>query len=245
MNRQTVLTLNAINARFYRDRAEEFRRSRERPWRGWDELLGRWGPLPNRPSVLDVGCGNGRFATFLRQRIGRDFTYVGIDSSPLALSEARKRLGEDPVLLQHDFVASESSVPRALKGRGFDVVVLFGVLHHVPGAANRCRLLRQLAEHVEDRLVLTVWRFVEFERFRKKLVSWDDYLRQEGVDLDLGELEPGDHIMTWGAAPPGFRYCHALDGEEATALVDGLGLKLRDSFAPEGEPNRYFVLKRL
>ncbi|HSF15668.1 MAG TPA: methyltransferase [Vicinamibacteria bacterium] len=244
MNRQTVLALNAINARFYRERAEEFRRSRERPWRGWDELVGRWGPLPNRPSVLDVGCGNGRFATFLTQRIGRDFTYVGIDSSPLALTEARKRLGEEAVLLQHDFVASKSSLPRELNGRCFDVVVLFGVLHHVPGAANRFRLLRQLAEHVEGRLVLTVWRFVDFERFRRKLVSWDDYLRREGIDLDL-DLEPGDHIMTWGAAPTGFRYCHALDDDEARRLVEGLGLKIQEFFDPEGEPNRYFVLKRL
>ena len=66
MKPETVHALHAVDRRFYTERAEEFSGTRERPWKGWTGMLARIEPLlPEEPRVLDIGCGNGRFARFL------------------------------------------------------------------------------------------------------------------------------------------------------------------------------------
>lgn len=247
LNDETVAALAAVNRRFYRERASEFNATRERPWSGWSELFDRIGPeLPERPSVLDVGCGNGRFARFLERVLPHGFTYCGVDESALGLSLARERLpaGDDVVLYEHDFITSEHSLPATLKERTFDLVVLFGVVHHVPGSDRRATLLKSLSRHVAARglLAYTLWRFDRHERFVRKLVPWSDFLERSGVPIDVSELEPGDHIMTWGSDGPGYRYCHAISDEEAETLARSIPLARVAAFDARDEPNTYYVL---
>jgi tRNA (uracil-5-)-methyltransferase TRM9 len=245
---RTISTLNAINRRFYEERAAEFSATRERPWTGWTELLDRVEPLLTRPpSVLDVGCGNGRFARFLEQRGLSPFSYWGIDASLLALDEARSRFGarDDRFFLRHDFVEAEFPVPAELSQKLFDLVAVFGVLHHVPGRLERLSLARKLARKLASGgvLVLTAWRFDRYERFVRRLLTWREYLDLTGIDLDVSDLERGDYVMTWGAAPPGFRYCHALQEDEEEEIVRALDLELVARFDAENEPNRYFAFQ--
>ena len=247
MNEETVRKLNAINRRFYAERADEFNQTRERAWRGWDVLFDRIGSrLKTQPRVLDLGCGNGRFARFLAKR-GVPFTYVGVDASALALEHARPRLAElDGIeLYEHDFITGREPLPHALASATFDLVVLFGVLHHVPGRALRSRLLTKAAKRVASggSLAYTSWRFDQFSRFVKKLVPWEDYLGGSSESLDVGELEPGDHIMTWGE-PAAHRYCHAASEEELEMLRRELPLRWVDSFLGDDDMNRYDLLER-
>ena len=212
MNEDTVHALNAVNRCFYEERADEFNETRERPWRGWKTLFDRIANLiAPSPVILDLGCGNGRFARFLERR-GEPFTYYGVDASPLALEHAKKRLAEleNIHLLRHDFITSSSVLPSSLQPKSFHLIVSFGVLHHVPGRNERLRLLTSLADSVAERglLAYTVWRFDRFPRFVKKLVPWKDFLDASSSVLDVNQLEPGDHIMTWGSTPA-YRYCHA------------------------------------
>lgn len=246
MNAETIRKLNAINRRFYDERADEFDQTRERAWRGWDELFDRYGSrIARSPRVLDVGCGNGRFARFLRQRRDEPFDYCGVDASPLGIEHARRRIGALPGvrLFQHDFVVEPEPVPPALESERFDLVVVFGVLHHVPGREHRQHFLSSLARFLVPggMLAYTVWRFDRFERFTRKLVPWDDYVRSApGIDRD--ELEPGDYIMTWGASEPAYRYCHAMSDEEAKTLESALPLTPLPSFLGDDELNAYYVL---
>jgi tRNA (uracil-5-)-methyltransferase TRM9 len=245
MNRETRRTLNGINRRFYRERASEFSQTRERPWRGWEELQKRcFDRLPGAMRVLDVGCGNGRFARFLGERAA---LYVGLDQSPLALAEARRRVGEGERhrFVEHDFVTAEHPLPPTLADERFDLIVLFGVLHHVPGRGHRRELLAALAERLapDGLLVFTVWKFDKVERFRKKLVPWPEFLDAAELDLDTGELEPGDHIMTWGGDPPTHRYCHAMSEEELASLIESLPLDRVAVFDGDDHLNRYVALR--
>jgi SAM-dependent methyltransferase len=166
LKKETVDALRAVNRRFYRERASEFSRSRERPWRGWEEILARAGELlPAHPRVLDVGCGNGRFARFLEERLGKAFDYCGVDESPLGLAEARRRLADrdNRAFVEADFL--EGPLP---KGE-FDLLVLFGVLHHVPGRENRIGLLKRLSTLLAPGglLAFSLWRFAHHPRFQK------------------------------------------------------------------------------
>ena len=243
MNEVTIRSLNGINRRFYDERADEFNQTREQAWRGWNDLFDRYGSrVPRSPRVLDVGCGNGRFARFLRQRLREPFTYFGIDASKLGLEHAEKRLVDIPNvhLVEHDFIVEPEPLPSSLASDEFDLIVLFGVVHHIPGREHRARLLTRLARHLAPggMFAYTVWRFDRFERFTRKLVPWDDF------PVEGSELEPGDHIMTWGDAGPAYRYCHAMTDEEAETLERTLPLEALASFSGDDDLNRYYVLMK-
>lgn len=241
MREETVQALSALNQRFYRERACEFSRTRERPWSGWGELLDRAQELlPAHPRVLDVGCGNGRFARFLEGRLGGSFDYCGVDESPLGLAEARRRLGgrANVAFLEADFT---TTLPPGL----FHLIALFGVLHHVPARSNRLELLRRLSSRLTPRglLAFSLWRFDRYPRFLKKIVPWGELQARTEIDVDPRDLEPGDYILTWGGAPPAYRFCHAVSDEEERDMRRSLGLEIVSSFDAGNEPNRYFLLR--
>lgn len=82
-------------------------------------------PLPDRPRVLELGCGPGETAALLLQRC--NCTYVGIDASMAMLSRSRNRLGEfgqRATLIQSDII--RQSIPFA--DCSFDAVIAESVM---------------------------------------------------------------------------------------------------------------------
>jgi hypothetical protein len=71
-------------------------------------------------------------------------------------------------------------------------------------------------------------------------VPWEEL---RGISFDPADLEPGDHLLTWGHAPEAHRYCHAFGAEEEERMIAALALELFVSFEVEDEPNRYFVFR--
>lgn len=226
MNDETIETLIALNRRFYEQVAASFVDKRQRPWRGWRRLL----PLVSPGArMLDVACGHGRFVAFLeaeRPDPGREV--VGVDTSPALLAEARARF-PSMRLVERDVLRGPLDDLGA-----FDLVVCFGLLHHVPSAALRRRFVQRLAERVAPggALVFALWRVDPTGDKRRPPL--------EGLDL-----EPGDLFLGWGPHPDAVRYCHDVDDAEAEALVAATGLALTDDFRDDGtgDRNRYLVLK--
>ena len=234
MDEAAIRTLNEINRRFYETVAAEFDSSRQQPWEGWKRVFsaletGLKSPL----NVLDVGCGNGRFGVFLADRLGRDgLHYVGLDSSAALLERARTALSEiDARLDVRDIV---DDPPDAALGQ-FDLVVLFGMLHHIPGADRRLALLRSLADRVATggMLDFTEWRFYDVAHLRARIIPWS-------ADMPV---EAGDYLLDWRRGATALRYCHAVDDDEHTRLVAATGLKPVEEFRADAA-NLYTVLRR-
>ncbi len=239
MNRATVERLNRLNRDFYSERAGEFDRARDRPWQGWErvaEAIGRAAP-GRRLSVLDAGCGNGRFASFLHERVG-GFDYVGLDSSPRLLDLARARIapldGVGGRLIEADLSTERPGA--VLAGRRFDLVAAFGLLHHVPSLALRAELLSRLAGLVAPGglLAIAFWQFARYERFRRRFVDWEAFNRTAAEPVDLGELEDGDHLLAWGDDPKAVRYCHWSSPEEVRALIASAGVESFELYSGRG-----------
>ncbi len=283
MDPETAQALADINRAFYRDRAEAFSATRERPWPGWSRVLACLEGSPRPLRVLDVGCGNGRFASFLAQeqggrlesrrtrsernasegrgpsasderargpaRPGERFDYVGVDASEGLLARARARqLGAGRArFLRADWALSPPE--RALPPGTFSLVVIFGVLHHVPGAARRRALLEAAARRLAPGgvLALTAWRFEASPRLRARLVTWEEYNRGAARPVDPARLEPGDRLLRWGERESGgVRYCHFADDTETDRLAAGLGLERLAAYCADGrngDRNRYLVLR--
>lgn len=249
MNAKTRQALIDINRAFYAGVADAFSDSRRDPWPGWQRALSHLKQPCDEPiSVLDVGCGNGRFATFLENELGRRFRYLGLDSSSSLLARARDV--HDP-LAHVEFAQLEILDPTAQLapvGARFDLIALFGVLHHIPGESSRRDLLRELIARLAEGgiLIVTAWQFGAFERFRSRILPWEQYNDRIPDPIDERELEDGDHLLRWGAASLP-RYCHFADPDELRGLLGIDSSEWIDEFSADGKTgnlNRYAVVRR-
>jgi SAM-dependent methyltransferase len=188
------------------------------------------------PSILDVGCGNGRLARFVLET--RKADYLGIDTSAALVGAARTQTAAQGARFEVRDVADAPDGP-------FDLVAVFGFMHHVPGFASRAELLETLGGRLTPggRLATTFWRFGNDPRFEGRLRSLDG-------EVDARELEPGDHLLLWGDGEDTGRYCHFSDDDELERLVahlEATGLTLADRFRSDGrsgEFNEYLVWTR-
>lgn len=247
MDRATRRRLAALNRCFYHRFAAAFAETRRAPWPGWRRLAAHLrAPAGGRAlHVLDLGCGNGRFGAFCASSLPFPVAYTGVDSSVAMLELARANLArlERFELVRRD-LGRESGAP--LPAGPFDVVVLLGVLHHVPGAATRRVLLEAAARCLAPGGVLafTVWRFGSQERFAGKIVPWEEVNRRLRRPFDPGRLEEGDVLLSFGGSPQAVRYCHAVNDDELEGWLLGLPPVIDDYLADgaTGDLNRYLVL---
>jgi SAM-dependent methyltransferase len=238
--------LLALNRQFYEAYAEDFSQSRQGINPGFNQLLSEL-PRPC-PRLLDVGCGNGRFGQFLQQHQAVN-EYVGVDFS-LGL------LGIAPGLAMGEFYGRDLSQPGCLDGLGeFDGVVCLAVLHHIPGRANRLRLLQEMKAHLaahscashscaphscaphscaphscapECRLILSTWQFATNERQQRKIRDWAE------VGLSPDDVEPGDCLLTWQRGGLAYRYACLIDEMETAVLAAEAGLTILHQFRSDG-----------
>jgi len=241
MKQETIRRLNAINREFYRVTADEFDQTRGTAWPGWEKLLPHLTREPDGTtiSVLDVGCGNGRFGVFLADHIGRELDYHGTDSNEALLERAMEAVSAAPgvatTLEKRDVV--ETPPDSGL----YDLVAAFGVIHHIPGTDQRQAFVRALAQRVKPGgiLALACWRFYEFERFRGRIIPWGDDLRDA--------VEDHDYLLDWRRGEVALRYCHYVDDAEHTALLKATGLDEITTYRADGftgTVNQYSILKR-
>lgn len=257
MDAATIAHLNHINRDFYRITADEFDQTRGASWPGWQHLLSHLHPPL---SVLDVGCGNGRFGLFLQENLidkppdpfpplyevgrglgGGDHAmihYHGIDSSRALLNHARSALENVPAL---QWTLEERDIIENPPDTGdYDLVVLFGVLHHIPGYVERQIFIRKLAERVKSGglLAFACWRFYEYERFKRRIIPWPDDIM----------VEAGDYLLDWRRGETALRYCHYTDDSEHAALVAATGMREILTYRADGQTgnaNRYSLLEKL
>jgi SAM-dependent methyltransferase len=249
MDETTIRRLNAINREFYRVTAAEFDQTRSQPWPGWERLLSYVGRatmnhVPATMSVLDVGCGNGRFGVFLYNRLVgaqgpaplQHIHYHGIDNNPVLLERARHSLGGLPEVAAQ--LEERDIIENPLNGGQYDLVALFGVLHHISGYEQRLGLMRTLGQRVAPGgiMAFACWRFYEYERFRERIIPWPDDF----------QVEEHDYLLDWRQGARALRYCHYVNDAEHAVLVAATGLTEIATYRADGQTgdaNRYSILQ--
>lgn len=191
-------------------------------------------------TVLDVGCGNGRFARLLDEA-GICCAYTGVDGSRklLALAEQANR---ELTNVRCRFVQADLADAAWAEGLGddpWDRLICTATIQHLPGYDLRLRLLRDFAALCNGLLVLSFWQFLSSARFRARLLDWAT------VGLTPGDVEPGDALLPWKQGVEATRYVHQVDETELHRLAGDAGLSLRHTFradGKEGNLNLYAIL---
>jgi SAM-dependent methyltransferase len=118
----------------------------------------------------------------------------------------------------------------SLAGFAPDAIACLAVLHHVPGAAHRARLVAECAELLRPggALIMSVWQFLSTSRLRARILPWTTIgLRNEDVD-------PEDYLISWGEGRAGYRYCAAINEESLCAMMMQAGLEMVETFYADG-----------
>lgn len=232
MRDEVVQRLLALNQEFYDAQADSFSGSRVSAQPGFARLLPHL-PQPC-PRFLDVGCGNGRFAEFLQSqnRIGE---FVGVDFSDELLADAAKNA-------VGTFYRRNLLEPGCLAGLGeFPAISCLAVMHHLPGKANRLRLLLEIKEHLAEngRLLISNWQFMDSPRQRRKVQDWAD------LGLSSADVEPNDYLLAWRRGGFALRYACHIDAAETAELAEAAGFSILEQFrsdGKEGDLSLYTVL---
>lgn len=239
MRHTTINQLNQLNQDFYRQNNQSFSATRQSPWPGWKTSLKIIGKSKFN-QIFDIGCGNGRFLDFLLTRQISFCNYLGVDFSKDLLTQAKQLESIRPGIR---FLHLNLLDSLDLIDSKYELIVAFGVLHHIPSYQHRLKLLLNLKNMLAPKsyLILSFWQFVTDERFQSKLIAWDSQ-----PQIDQSDLEKHDYLLSWqNSQTP--RYCHHFTNHEIHQLADQLDLKQIANFHADGKTdqlNQYVIWER-
>ena len=232
MDDATRARLLEINREFYQAFAGPFSATRQRLQPGVQRVVEG---LPLAGRILDLGCGNGELAQALIRR-GQSGLYVGLDFSAGLLEIAQAGVAAEAGL-ECRFVAADLAAPDWAVGlpgeaaAGFDTILAFAVLHHLPGADLHLGLLRQVRLLLAPggQFIHSNWQFLNSTRLRARILPWG------AAGLSEAQVEPGDYLLDWRQGGSGLRYAHHFSTEELQSLAEATGFSVRDSFLSDGQ----------
>ncbi len=227
MKPEIYAALLDLNRAFYTRFARDFARTRQSWPPGYDLILPY---LRGAANVLDLGCGNGRFLAYLAAQGWRG-NYVGLDGSAGLLAEAQQTAaGLDGVAARFGLADLLDPAWQAAAGGPADAIVCLAVLHHIPTAASRRRILAEAATLLAPggRLIVSTWQFMTSERLRRRVLPW------ETVGFSADDVEAGDYLVAWGEGAAGHRYCAFINEAGLNGLAADAGLRAVASFRADG-----------
>jgi len=190
----------------YNEIAQEFSATRYQIW-GETEFLFNDYVMPG-DKVLDLGCGNGRFFEFLKDK---DIYYIGVDFSEKLIEIAKEKYPK--VKFQ---VADALNLP--FPNNYFDKIYSIAVLHHIPSEEFRIQFFEEVRRILKPNgfFILTVWK----PESKKNL---NVFLKGTALKL-TGKLEKGDTFRPWGKDAE--RYFHYFSEKELTKLAEQTKFKI-------------------
>ena len=253
----TAEQLSRVTSEFYAQQAQSFSATRQMPWQGWQRCLEAMPQLlaGEKPSVLDIGCGNLRFARFLCDEAGIvPAKYFAVDNcKPLVESGDAGAHVFELDFIELDVIKSllDNTLSSELTVPACDLVVAFGFLHHVPGAEKRLQLLRTLLEKSKPGgfVCVSFWQFMNSQKLAAKAQETTVQGLQV-LGIDASELEEHDYLIGWQDKANTCRYCHHFSQKELDELLASFGSDVHvcAQFSADGKDNnlnRYVILQRV
>lgn len=243
MNSDTVDRLISLNQAFYLRFGTSFYKTRTHPWHTWPKILER---LPKKPlHLLDIGCGTGRWFSYLNTTEAIIEDGIGIDVDAFSLSSARSAFAADTRFrfYQEDSIAHlKACLPHC--GHP-DVITSFGLWHHIPSFEIRVKNMNLLVETLAPGglLCISLWQFGKDLDYVKKTFQPAEVADEIGIAAE--EFELGDHFLGWQDTRAALRFCHSFSDEEIVSLAQASGLPYEVLYGQQNDrTNAYLVLSK-
>lgn len=205
MKREVAQHLASETRESYDNMASEFSDTRAQ---FWDELSFLSEHIERDDHVIDIGCGNGRFAPLVASRHAH---YDGIDYSKGLIAEARQKFPE------FEFGTGDATT-LPFPDNTFDIAFSFAVIHHIPSRALRRQFIAEAFRvlHPGSKFIFTAWNLWTKKHFAQLFTS--------AVQSILGrnKLDVGDVMLTFGKQKHP-RYVHACTENEIYTLLNEVG----------------------
>ena len=165
-------------------------------WRRWGQehfelpLFARLGLTIQGRDILELGCGNGYGAYLIHRESPR--SYVGLDVMEEQIEKARRRYP------RFDFLVQDATDLRQFPGASKDVVIIFGVLHHIPE-------WRKVLDEIKRVLRPNGSLFVEEPR-GMDIKLFDFFFRWGHPNSDFGVDRMQDYLTSHGFSIHGRRW---------------------------------------
>lgn len=241
MLEKTLQRLQDINKEFYQRFGEAFAETRRRIQPGVARALEEW---IRDGDWLDIGCGSGALSQAWIKH-GIRGSYTGIDFSQTLLHEANMSLAGNPPGDELDISFQQldllqSNWEEFVERSSFDGVLAFAVLHHIPGIAQREKLIRQVAQFLKPGGVFihSEWQFQHSPKLMARVQPW------KMADLCDEDVEEGDYLLDWRhqttdqAGGHGLRYVHLFSRSELQHLAEQGGFVIQQEYESDGAGDR-------
>lgn len=223
-----------LNKRFYDLLADDFSQTRAN---ALEEFASLASYFKDGDSVLDLGCGNGRFYELVCQP-DKNIKYFGVDNSNRLILLAKQKYPQGQFILSDGLALSFSE-------NFFDKILCAAVLHHLPGDDLRREFLRQAHRVLKQGglLVLTT----AFAAWGSR--RWVPLLKYSWLKImGRSRLDWGDYYEPWGSGGnKGLRYFHNFSVKEIRGLLEDVGFSVESlSFLTRksGEKNIVAVARK-
>lgn len=256
---------------FYDDNAASWDSSRNYAWPGWVEAwkfcaTDDFKELSSKDlssinsitfKVLDLGCGNGRFAAFLLSKLPTNVSldYCGVDISTKLLEKAREHArawkSKNPAShfkFKLANLADLNTLDDNAFSKDFDLIVSIATLHHLPIVQSSLDILAWAARRLKQsgKLLYTTWEISSDPVTLAKSLQGQE-LEQYLHDNKLS-LNKGDHILNWKASGSlSYRFAHEFSTAEKAQLISATSLKPLADFKADGKNgklNHYYILEK-
>ncbi len=141
----------------------------------WPELLEFKKYLKDGQKILDLGCGNGRLISLLKEF---QIEYVGTDISESLLNYAKKQ--DFGKITKYEFI-EDDMLNLDFKENDFDIIFIIASFHHLKLRKDRIKMLIKIEKWLKKDgiIIMTNWNLFQKKYlkhiFNLKKKSWNDF----------------------------------------------------------------------
>ena len=180
--------------------------------------------LQKAKHILDLGCGNGRFVRFLKEKKLKA-NYTGIDNAQSFIDICKKEFPH------HQFQQGDQlQIP--LKDKTIDLILNIRAFHHLPSKKYRLKALEEMHRVLENGgiLIISVWNLWQWKYWKQLITA---IIRSI---ISFGSYSYNDTFIPWQKDHK--RYYHAFTKNELKKTVQQGGF----SILKECEVGKDFII---